>query len=425
MGLWCGPQTKSRLMSQAHPLSQPNFRLFFGAQSASYLGNAIAPLSLSFAILAATGQPLYVGWALAAYLIPNLFALQVGGVTADRYSRSAQLAIANVLAAAFQAGVALSLLVAPFRLELLLVMMVLSGCAVGFSSPASRGVVPDLVPGPALRPAYSLISGVRSGSRILGPTLAGIFAASGNAVWGVIADAAGFLIAGVLYTILHMRLPHQPATHVAASGDGWKLRVGELWRESVAGWVYIRSTRWLLWSVLAAAVTNFCLVGPKQVLLPGLADGRDQSWELGVLFSALALGGLLGASIFYVVRVSRFLLLGTVLGAFSNVALVVFVVGTPLWVLITCGVAGGILSCAAESSFEATFGAHVPAELRSRVGSAEMMLSFGVIPASQLAMAPLAGRFGATTIVLFLAGVYVLASLLPVLSRDYRTMTVS
>lgn len=412
-------------MKQVHPLTIGKFRLFFAAQTASYVGNAIAPLSLSFAILAATGQARYVGWALAAYLIPNLLCLQIGGITADRYSRSAQLAAANVLAAVFQAGVAYALLTGPFRLELLLSMMVLSGCAVGFSSPASRGMVPDLVPKAGLRPAYSLISGVRSGSRIVGPAVAGLLAASGHAVWGVFVDAAGFLIAGILYGFLHVQLPRQAAAKVSVNDGGWKSEVSSLWRESVAGWSYIRSTRWLLWSVLAASVTNFCLVGPKQVLLPGLAEGRDQSWELGLLFSSLALGGLIGAGVFYAVRVSRFLLLGTILGAFSNLAIVVFVIGSPIWVLVVCGVIGGVCSCAAESSFESTFGTHVPAGLRSRVGSAEMMLSFGVIPASQLAMAPLAGRFGVATVILFFAGLYVAASLLPIVSRDYRDMRVS
>jgi hypothetical protein len=62
----------------------------------------------------------------------------------------------------------------------------------------------------------------------------------------------------------------------------------------------------------------------------------------------------------------------------------------------------------------------VPREALSRVSAFDDLFSFLTIPLSQLATGPLAAALGAGTVALLCGVVYVIAALLPLLSRATR-----
>ena len=68
-----------------------NFGLLFAGRCVSFLGNAMAPVALAFAVLHLTGSASALGIVLAARIAPNLVLLLVGGVIADRLPRSTVL----------------------------------------------------------------------------------------------------------------------------------------------------------------------------------------------------------------------------------------------------------------------------------------------------------------------------------------------
>ncbi|WP_035275865.1 MFS transporter, partial [Actinoalloteichus caeruleus] len=69
------------------PLSYRPFRNYFTGRSVLLLGEAIAPVALTFAVLDLTGSTADVGLVLAGRSIPLLLFLLVGGVVADRLPR--------------------------------------------------------------------------------------------------------------------------------------------------------------------------------------------------------------------------------------------------------------------------------------------------------------------------------------------------
>ena len=63
----------------------------------------------------------------------------------------------------------------------------------------------------------------------------------------------------------------------------------------------------------------------------------------------------------------------------------------------------------------------VPRDTLSRVASFDDLFSFAAIPLSQLAVGPLVAAIGASRLALLCGVGYLVASLLPLLSREVRT----
>jgi len=83
----------------------------------------------------------------------------VGGSVADRYSRGTVLRVSNFGAGVTQGAVAYLLIPGNYRLWAVVVLAAANGALEAFTSPALRGIVPELVPGTAIRQANSLLDG--------------------------------------------------------------------------------------------------------------------------------------------------------------------------------------------------------------------------------------------------------------------------
>ena len=74
-----------------------DFRLLFGAQAVSHLGDRMVPIALAFAVLEFGGSASEVGIVLACRMLPMVATLLVGGVVADRVSRRALMVVADLV----------------------------------------------------------------------------------------------------------------------------------------------------------------------------------------------------------------------------------------------------------------------------------------------------------------------------------------
>ena len=62
------------------PFRYPQFRLLFAGELISFLGTAVAPVALAFAVLDLTGSASDLGYVLAAGWLPQIVFILVGGV---------------------------------------------------------------------------------------------------------------------------------------------------------------------------------------------------------------------------------------------------------------------------------------------------------------------------------------------------------
>lgn len=148
-------------------LSERNFRLFFIGYTTSLIGSAMVPVALSFAVLDQGRPASDVGYVLAAYTVPLVLLLLVGGVLADRFSRWSSMLGSDVLRCATEALLAALLVTGTPPLWALVVLAGALGVGQAMFTPAMTGLMPQLVSAGRLQQANALRGTAVSAGQIL------------------------------------------------------------------------------------------------------------------------------------------------------------------------------------------------------------------------------------------------------------------
>lgn len=385
------------------------FRWFLAGRAVSLLGSSMAPVALAFAVLDASGNPSDLGVVLAGRMLPLLGFLLVGGVAADRFSRRAVLVVSSTGAGLTQGAVAVVLLTGHYGLLLVTVLEVTNGTLDAFTTPALRGVVPELVAPAALQRASSVLASTRNATKILGPSAAGILVVTVGSGAAIALDALSFVVAAALLARLDLPRP--------ARGAPSTLR-----RDLLEGWSAFRGTRWVVVVVAASTVMNLVQTGTWQILGPALTEQRSGAATWGFVLTARGVG-LLVASLLTARLVVRHLLRWGQL-AVALVGLPLVALGLQLgaaW-LVASALVAGMASAVGAIAWETSIQEHVPRRVLSRVASLDDLFSYAAIPLGQLAVGPLAGALGAPAVVLVAAVVFLAAATAPLLSRSVRDL---
>jgi len=397
------------MRSALAPLRDPRFAWYYAARVVSTAGSAMAPVALTFAVLAITHSATALGLVLAASTIPMVLFILIGGVVSDRFSRTAVIRTANLLSGATQTVVAVLVITGSANLWTLVAIEALNGTVSAFTMPAMQSVVPQLVPREHLQPANALLSFSRSGLNIIGPTVAALLVASVGPGWALAADALSWLVAAAL--IGRVSLPSMP-------------RRGEanMLRELREGWTVFTGNTWL-WVVVAGfGVMNAIHAGAWFTLGPSIAVDTFGARGWGLVLSAESVGLLVMTLVMLRVRLRRPLLSGmlgmlcfvgslTVLGLAPHVATLMvasFVAGAGIEVF-------GI-------GWSVALQENIDGSVLSRAASYDALGSFVAIPLGQMLFGPLGSAFGARPVIVVGAVVYALTVLLVLSSRSVRDL---
>src|SRR3954447_155522 len=260
------------------------FRLLFGAQTVSLLGDRMVAIALAFAVLELGGSATDVGIVLALRVLPLVGTLLVGGVVADRTSRRAVMVAADIARLVTQGAIAALLISGHAEIWMLAVLSGATGAATGFFNPASTGLLPAIVPAERIQEANGIRATAMSGSEIAGPVIAGVLVASVGPGWALALDAATFAVSALF--LARLRLPERVPR--AATSFLTDLR---------EGWGMFRSLTWVWSFVLAAGLGNM-MWGAWSSLGPVVAErdlGGAAAW--GTVLGAMGIGALLGGLI--------------------------------------------------------------------------------------------------------------------------------
>lgn len=274
-----------------------------------------------------------------------------------------------------------------------------------FTTPALRGVVPQLVPPEELQWANALLATTRNATKILGPTVAGLLVVTTGSGTAIAVDAVSYLLAAAC--LLRVRLPRN--TPPAPAG---------LLHDLAQGWTAFRGTRWLWTVTVAFAVVNLANAGPWLVLGPVLTS--PVTW--GVVLSARGLGMFVASVLMYGVRARHLLRLGQVASVVGAVPLLALGLDAGAGWLVVAAVLAGLGSSVTATAWDTTLGEHVPRAVLARVSSYDDLLSYAVIPLSQLAVGPLADTLGARPVALGAGVLYAAAAAAPLASRAVREL---
>ncbi|TML00520.1 MAG: MFS transporter, partial [Actinobacteria bacterium] len=222
------------------PLRVRNFRLLFAARSISYFGTYLAPIAVAFAVLDLTGSASDTGIAFACWTLAQVSTLMVGGVVADRLPRRLVMVGSDAGNLCVRTLMGVLLISGHAHVWEIFVLQALGGAATAFYSPASSGLVPEVVDARQLQQANSFMGVARYLAFPLG-------AATGGAIVATIGSGTALLVDGGTYAASALLLSgvQLPArVHAAAAPnflrelrEGWQAFTEHTWVWLLTAWV--------------------------------------------------------------------------------------------------------------------------------------------------------------------------------------------
>ncbi|MFF1696345.1 MFS transporter [Streptomyces sp. NPDC058257] len=392
------------------------------ANLVSITGNCLTYMGVPWFVLQSTGSAAKVGVVAFCTLLPVVLAALVGGPVIDRIGRR-RVSVASDLACGIAvAAIPLLQFTGILRFWMLCVLMAVTGLCRSPGETARGVLLPTLAEhaGMPLTRAAGLYDGAARCAALTGSAVGGALIAVLGAANVLLVDAVTFAVAAPLFAFGVRGLPQAQAQRRV---EPTSLRAYR--RELAEGHRFVAATPLLLGLCLMTLVTRGLDQGWSAVLLP--VHAREElggSIDLGLLNAAFGVCALAGALVYGAVG-SRFRRWPVFTVAFLIVGLPRFVVAastnsfTPLAVTmafegLACGVLNPIM---ATVTYEA-----VPEELRSRVLSATTASVQLVTPLGGAAAGFLVDSAGRPSTLLTVGGVYLLATLCPVIFPIWRRM---
>ena len=283
-----------RLAVDLTPLrTSRDFRLLWLGELVSETGSQIALVAVYVQVFALTGSAAAVGLVGLAQLIPLALAAVLGGPLIDSHDRRRLLLVAQC-GQALASGVLLAGALADD--PPLAVVYVGAGLVAGFggfSLAVRSSMTPNLVAGDQLASASALNQVMFHTTLIVGPAVGGIVIDQLGLAWAYGIDVASF--AATIAAVVFMR-PQPPALDPAA--EEREERAGALahgWRQITEGFRFLKGRRVLQSTFYVDLIAM--IFGMPRARFPVIAATQFGAGPeiVGVLFSAVSAGALLGA----------------------------------------------------------------------------------------------------------------------------------
>ncbi|GAA1389349.1 MFS transporter [Catellatospora chokoriensis] len=383
----------------AQLLRDNRYLAFWLGQVTSVVGTALSFVALPALILPARG-PQAFALILAAEAVAGVLLLLAGGVVADRYSRTAVMAVSDVVRVAGVAG--LLAFGARGPLWLPLVAACLLGIGSALYDPAHRAALPQLVPDELRQKANALDSATKRFGAAGGALLGAALVTAVGPQDALLIDLATFVVS--LGTLLWVRLPR-------VSGGEPARGVRAMLAEAAAGVREVRLRPWALVIMVQGTVQVFFLFGPNFALLPIVSLERFGPAAFGWLSAATSVGMIVGSAAASRIRTARPGLWA--MNVLLPCALLPVCLAVPVPLAIWCAVqvvawSGiGVFFVLWFTALQREF----PAEVQGRVFALESLGNFALQPVA-IAVAPLLALgvgmpvFAAVAVVALLVSTY-------------------
>ncbi|MCX2969310.1 MULTISPECIES: MFS transporter [Streptomyces] len=395
------------------PLRHRNFRNLAAGRLLMYFANAMAPIVLAFAVLDLTGSTTDLGLVVGTRSVANVTLLLLGGVIADRLSRTLVLEGSAVAACVAQGLIAVGVLLGHTSIPMLMVLSLINGAVSAMSLPASAALTPQTVPAELLRPANAVMRmGVNTGM-IGGSSLGGVLVAAFGPGWGLACNAVAFLAAAVFFFGVRV---DDSATERAETPH--------VLRELREGWREFTSRAWVWVVTLQFMVVNAAVAGGVLVLGPVVADETIGRSAWGFVLGAQMLGALVGGFVAARMRTRRALFLGVAVTAFDAVPLIVLAEAPHVALLSAAMFCNGVALEQFGVAWDLSLQQNIPQDRLARVYSYDALGSFVALPVGEVGAGLLAEHVGTHTTLLLAAGVVLVPTVAALAHPQVRHLTV-
>lgn len=404
-----------RLAVDTRPLrASRDFRLLWSGELISQIGSQVTLVALFVQVYELTHSSAAVGVIGAVQLVPMVLVSIGLGPQIDLRDRRLLLIGAQLGLMASSLILLGGAIAGHPPLVLVYGAAALNAAFVSVSMPTRAAMTPNLVPANLLAQSAALNQVMWNGAGVVGPALGGVVVGQLGLAWAYGIDVATYVVAVGFALLLRPQRPHRDAAE-----------------EDDRGWAAVRNgMRYLKGKPVLQSTFTVDVVamvfGMPRVLFPVLADKQFHRGPevVGWLFSAVALGALLGAlSSGWVGRVRRLGLAILVAVTVWGAAITAFgLSGDHLWLALVClAVAGSadVISAVFRSTLQQLV---VPDALRGRLSAFNIFIVAGGPRLGDLEGGVVASAFTPTVSVvsgglLCLGGVAVIALMVPRFAR--------
>jgi MFS family permease len=376
------------------------FRRYIIGSLISDTGTWMQVMAQGWVMSTLTNKAIMLGLVNLAAGLPTLALTMIGGSAADRFDKRKILIATQIAQIAFALG--LGWLVFTGRIQIWHVMFfaALLGVSIAFEMPAISALVPELVKREQIASAVALDRSVFHGSRLIGPSLAGLFVGW----WGA---ASAFFSNAFSFLALIIALISLPRRSVGTAEEEEKRRSGIM-----DGFRYVRSDRTILSMIMLIALTTIFIFPTISVMLPlyvrnVLRLGPD---SMGWLMATSGTGAFLGSlGLLSIARAKRLRFMsGNVLAIAAGVF---FMSRSHTFLLTACSL--GVLAIALSMNFglaNTIVQEHAPSHLRGRVSAVFGLSFFGLMPVAGLIVTGFSDLVGMRTALAVASVIYGIAA---------------
>ena len=363
--------------------SSRNFRLFFGGQAVSQIGNWMTLVAQTLLVLKLTGSGFAVGLLTAFQFAPVLFLGPWAGLVADRSDKRKLLMIVQAVAMAQSFALAALAFSGSPPVAAIFAVAMIGGVTTAFDNPARRAFVVEMVDDDSVQNAVSLNSALMTGSRVIGPALAGLLITTVGYGWCFALDGVSYLAVLLAYFLMRPADLRTPIPTERAKG------------QVRAGLHYVRTVRdlWVplvMMAVIGTFAFNFQVVLP--LFVTRSLGGTDRTFTY--LLSVISLGSLLGALL--TARRRSITLKHVVTSAAGfGVAMLLLSIAPTLGFAFPVGALMGLASIAFMTSSTAIVQLRADPAMRGRVLALQAMVFLGSTPIGGPIVGAICQVFGA------------------------------
>jgi MFS family permease len=403
------------------PLRKRNYSLLFSGQLISNVGDAFYWVALPWFMLSGGGGAQALGIALAAYGIPRIGTILLGGSLSDRWRPRKVMLLADVMRALLVGVLALLVMERHPSFWLLCIVLALLGGFAGLFLPATWSITPDILSDDELQAGNALNNismqiATFVGSGIAGAAL-GILQVAGTFAM----DALTFIVSAV--TLSAMR---QERKMVAIQGQG---TTGEQTNIESASpstfWQLLRTSRYLRMILSLIVFMNLTGGALFDVALPAFVHNQLKAAAsgYGLILASLAIGSLVGALIAgslgkiryrYIISLVFFIVEAVALALIPFLTTVVAVAVT----MIIVGLMNGLGNVIAVTLTQQI----LPRHLMGRIMSAFGFTNLGFYPLSVAVGGIVVAHYGSLPIFLLGGVLIAIPAMIGVLQREFRNL---
>lgn len=251
------------------------------SQGISLLGSSVVSLAIIWYVTLETGSGSLVAGVTITTFLPQALVMLYGGVLADRHPPKRIVILSDSMIAVSTLVLAIFFIIGIDSIGWILFFNALRSFGTGIQLPASKSILPQIVPKEQLMKANSINTGVWSVIQLVSPGFGGLVMSLMDMEYVFLIDVVTAVISIIMLATIIV-----PSCKIRYSNENTKEGL-------LQGFRYIMKSRTLRSCILLYTVFQF-LVVPASQLTPLLASKNvgGEVWVLSVIETAFSIGAL-------------------------------------------------------------------------------------------------------------------------------------